>query len=66
VAGIELEPCPDEPGKRAYEVFLKCFQAGVLSRFTRDTLAFSPPLIVNDEEIGRIFSTVRDALRKIV
>ena len=65
VAGIELEPRADAPGARAYEVFLKCFEAGVLVRYTGDILAFSPPLIVDERQIDQIFSTVGDALRQV-
>jgi beta-alanine--pyruvate transaminase len=65
VAGIELESRPGAPGARGYEVFLKCFEAGVLVRYTGDILAFSPPLIVDEQKIGQIFSTVRDALRNL-
>ncbi|MFC5431913.1 aspartate aminotransferase family protein [Paraburkholderia denitrificans] len=65
VAGIELESRDGAPGARAYEVFLKCFEAGVLIRFTGDILAFSPPLIVSEEEIERIFGTVRAALASV-
>jgi beta-alanine--pyruvate transaminase len=65
VAGIELESRPGAAGARAYEVFLKCFEAGVLVRYTGDILAFSPPLIVNEQQIDQIFSTVRDALRDV-
>ncbi|MGF6473054.1 aspartate aminotransferase family protein [Paraburkholderia youngii] len=65
VAGIELESRPGAPGARAYEVFLKCFEAGVLVRYTGDILAFSPPLIVDEMQIDRIFSTVRNALRDV-
>ena len=58
VAGIELEPRPGEPTKRATELFQKCFDAGLLVRATGDTLAFSPPLILEkahiDEMAGRI------------
>ncbi len=63
VAGIELESRPDAIGTRAYDVFVKCFEAGVLVRCTADVLAFSPPLIVSGEQIDQIFTTVRDALR---
>ncbi|QGZ63136.1 aspartate aminotransferase family protein [Paraburkholderia acidisoli] len=62
VAGIELDSRDGAPGARAYEVFVKCFEAGVLIRFTGDILAFSPPLIVSEEEIARIFDTVRKVL----
>jgi beta-alanine--pyruvate transaminase len=62
VAGIELEPRDGAPGARAYEAFVKCFEAGVLVRYTGDTLAFSPPLIIEDDQIERIFTTVREVL----
>ena len=65
MGAVELEPRPGAPGKRAYEAFLKCFEAGVLVRYTGDTLAFSPPLIIEDAQIQRIFDTVRDALKTV-
>ncbi|HVW48807.1 MAG TPA: aspartate aminotransferase family protein [Trinickia sp.] len=65
VAGVELESRPGAVGARAYDVFLKCFEAGVLVRYTGDTLAFSPPLIVDEKQIDQIFSTVRDALGSV-
>jgi len=65
VAGIELEPREGAPAARAYEAFVKCFEAGVLVRFTGDILAFSPPLIINEEQIQHIFKTVRDVLATI-
>jgi beta-alanine--pyruvate transaminase len=65
VAGIELESRDGAVGARAYEVFVKCFEAGVLIRYTGDILAFSPPLIITEEEIGRLFGTVRDVLTKV-
>jgi len=65
VAGIELEPREGAPGARASEAFLKCFEAGVLIRYTGDTLAFSPPLIISEAEIGRIFDTVRQVLATV-
>jgi beta-alanine--pyruvate transaminase len=58
VAGIELEPRPGAPGKRAMELFHKCFDAGLLIRVTGDIIALSPPLILEkahiDEMVGRI------------
>ncbi|MEM5312902.1 aspartate aminotransferase family protein [Paraburkholderia sp. JHI869] len=65
VAGIELDSRDGAPGARAYEVFVKCFEAGVLIRYTGDILAFSPPLIVTEEEIARLFGTVRDVLATV-
>ncbi len=58
VAGIELEPRPGAPGKRAMELFHQCFDSGLLIRVTGDIIALSPPLILEkahiDEMIGRI------------
>ena len=58
VAGIELEPRPGAPSKRATELFVKCFEAGLLVRATGDVIALSPPLILEkthiDEMVGRI------------
>ena len=65
VAGVELESRPGAVGARAYEVFVKCFERGVLVRYTGDILAFSPPLIIDEAQIGQIFTTVRDALREV-
>jgi beta-alanine--pyruvate transaminase len=65
VAGVELESRAGAPGARAYEVFVKCFERGVLVRYTGDILAFSPPLIIDEAQIGQIFTTVRDVLREV-
>ena len=62
MGAVELEPRPGAAGKRAYEAFLKVFADGVLIRWTGDTLAFSPPLIVEKAQIDRIFESVRSAL----
>ena len=63
VAGIELESREGRPGSRAYDVFLRCLERGVLIRYTADTLAFSPPLIVEPAQIEQLFATVGEALR---
>src|SRR5688572_7092294 len=65
MGAVELDPRPGKPGARAYEAFLKCFEAGVLVRWTGDVLAFSPPLIAEPAQIERIFQTVRDSLRGV-
>jgi beta-alanine--pyruvate transaminase len=65
MAAIELEPRPGAPAARAYESFVKAFEAGVLIRVTADTIALSPPLIVEKAQIDRIFGTIGDALKVI-
>jgi beta-alanine--pyruvate transaminase len=65
MGAVELQPRAGKPGARGYEAFLKCFEAGVLIRYTGDILAFSPPLICEKKDIDRIFSTVADALKAL-
>ena len=63
ILGLELEPIPGKAGTRAFEVFLKCFERGVLVRQTGDTIALSPPLIIERAQIDQIFDTLRQVLR---
>jgi beta-alanine--pyruvate transaminase len=65
VGGIELEPRAGAIGRRGMEAHVKCFEAGVLVRFTGDILALSPPLIIDEAQIGRIVETIRTALNSI-
>ncbi len=44
IGAVELEPRAGKPGARAFEVFLKCFERGVMVRQTGETIAMSPPL----------------------
>ncbi|MFM9917481.1 MAG: aspartate aminotransferase family protein [Rhizobacter sp.] len=64
VGGIELAPIAGEPGKRAFQVFLDCWEKGVLVRTTGDTVALSPPLIIEKQHIDQIVGTLADAIRR--
>ena len=65
VGGVELEPRPGTPGRRALEAHIKCFEAGVLVRFTADIIALSPPLIIERAQIERIVETIRTVLKTL-
>jgi len=65
MGAIELAPKPGAPGSRGYTALVKCFEAGILIRYTGDTLAFSPPLIVEKAQIERIFDSVRKVLQAL-
>ena len=62
VGAIELEPMPGEPTKRAFSVFLECFERGVLIRTTGDIIALSPPLIITKAQIDEIVGTIGSVL----
>jgi beta-alanine--pyruvate transaminase len=64
VGGIELKPLDGQPAKRAFNVFLDCWEQGLLIRTTGDTVALSPPLIIESQHIARIIDTLRGALRR--
>ena len=64
VGGIELEPIAGQPGKRAFDVFLECWERGVMIRTTGDTIALSPPLIVESSHIDQMVSTIADVLKQ--
>jgi len=62
VAGIELDSRPGAPGARGMDVFLKCWEKGVLVRFTGDIIAVSPPLIISEQEIDQLFAIIGEAI----
>ncbi len=63
ILGLELEPLPGKVGARGFDVFLKCFERGVLVRQTGDIIALSPPLIIEKAQIEQIFETLSSVLR---
>ena len=54
VAGIELAPRAGAVGARGFETFVKCYERGMLGRVTGDTIALSPPLIVEESQIDEM------------
>lgn len=65
VAGIELAPRPGEPTRRAFDAFMDCWQQGVLVRTTGDTIALSPPLIIEERHIAQLVEAIGTALRRL-
>jgi beta-alanine--pyruvate transaminase len=64
VAGVELEPIAGSPGKRAFDVYLKCFERGLLIRTTGDTIALSPALIIENKHLDELFGILSQALQE--
>ena len=63
IGAVELEPIEGQPTARAMQVFRDCYDAGVIIRTTGDTLAFSPPLIIEEAQIEQVVESVRTALQ---
>jgi len=64
IGAADLEPRAGKPGTRGFDVFLKCFERGVMVRVTGDTIALSPPLIVESKQIARIVETLGAVIRE--
>ncbi len=63
IGAVELQPIDGQPTARAMQIFRDCYDNGLIVRTTGDTLAFSPPLIIDEGQIEEIVETVRKALR---
>ena len=64
IGAVELEPRAGKPGARAFEVFLKCFEKGVMVRQTGDVVAMSPPLIIEPKQIARMIDALGESIRE--
>ncbi|MEI7932369.1 MAG: aminotransferase class III-fold pyridoxal phosphate-dependent enzyme, partial [Alphaproteobacteria bacterium] len=64
MAAIELEPRAGAPTRRGYDVFVDCFEHGLLTRLTGDTIALSPPLIVEEKHIDELVQVLSNALKR--
>lgn len=65
VAGIELTSRDGAPGARAYDLFVDCFERGLLIRVTGDIVALSPPLIISLDQIDQIVTTLADGMKRL-
>ena len=65
IGAVELEPMPGSPAKRAFTAFLEGFAKGILMRTTGDTIAMSPPLIIQKSEIDQLIDTLRGILKTL-
>jgi beta-alanine--pyruvate transaminase len=46
-------------------VFARCFDAGVLVRYTGETIALSPPLIIEKAQIDEVVGKLGEAIGKV-
>jgi beta-alanine--pyruvate transaminase len=66
MAGIELDPIPERPTARAFDIYLRAFEKGLLIRTTGDIIALSPPLIVERHEVDRMMEILATLLKQAV
>jgi beta-alanine--pyruvate transaminase len=65
IGAVELEPIAGSPAKRAFSAFLEGFEKGIMMRTTGDTIAMSPPLIIQKSEIDQLIDTLKGILKTL-
>lgn len=63
IGAVELAPIEGQPGKRAFDIFVRAFEAGILIRVTGDIIAMSPPLIISEAQIDQLIGTLGQVLK---
>ena len=67
MGAVEVSPATG-PGSvassRAQDIFDRCFEKGVLLRFTGNTIPMSPPLVSEKKHLDQIVDTLRDAINE--
>ena len=64
IGAVELTPIEGQPTARAINIFRDCYDKGLIIRTTGDTIAFSPPLIVEEQQIEETIETNKTSLRE--
>src|SRR6202142_1264359 len=64
IGAVEMEPRQGKPGARGFDVFLKCFERGVMVRQTGDTIAMAPPLVIEPAQIEHLVETLGQVIRE--
>ena len=62
---IEVAARPGKAGARAFDAFVDCFDHGLLVRPAGDTLALSPPLMVEKIHIDQMVDTLGAVLKRL-
>ncbi len=65
MGAVELAALEGQPGARGMELVQKTFDAGLMIRVTGDTIAFSPPLIMEESHMQQAVETIRTLLKTL-
>jgi beta-alanine--pyruvate transaminase len=63
IGAVELESIQGKPGARAFDVFVRAFEKGILIRTTGDIIALSPPLIIEKQHVDELFGKLAEVLK---
>ncbi|WP_168014760.1 aspartate aminotransferase family protein [Halomonas salinarum] len=62
---LQIEPYPNEPARRPYEIAMKCWEKGFYVRYGGDTIQLGLPFIVEREEIDSVINALGDAIGEL-
>ena len=65
IGAVELAPRKDAPMARGIEIGKRCYDKGFWVRNIGDAMVFSPPLIISEEQITRLFETLAETIREV-
>jgi beta-alanine--pyruvate transaminase len=65
MGAVELHGMDGKPGERGLDAMVRAFENGAMVRVTGDTLAFSPPLIIEEAHIEALVENIRSVLRSL-
>ncbi len=65
VGAVELEPIEGQPAKRAFAAFLNAYESGLMIRTTGDTIAMSPPLVIEKQQIDELVGKLSTVLKNL-
>ena len=65
LGAVEIEAASNAPGQRARAVANHCFENGVFVRALGDTLILSPPLVIDEGQIGQIADSIKSGIRTV-
>eukprot|EP00475_Leptophrys_vorax_P025399 TRINITY_DN3558_c0_g1_i1.p1 TRINITY_DN3558_c0_g1~~TRINITY_DN3558_c0_g1_i1.p1 ORF type:complete len:467 (+),score=139.07 TRINITY_DN3558_c0_g1_i1:65-1465(+) len=66
MGAIEFQSIPGNVGERGFQIMMRMLEHGVLTRVTGDTIAMSPPLIIEKSQIDQIADLLAKTIREVV
>jgi beta-alanine--pyruvate transaminase len=61
---VELSSIAGLPGKRAFDVFMTCYQAGIMVRPAAENLVLCPPYVAEKSHIDQLVGTLAEGIKK--
>lgn len=62
---LQIEPYPNEPARRPFEIAMKCWEKGFYVRYGGDTIQLGLPFIVEHDEIDRLVNVLGEAIGEL-